>query len=187
MIHTQVYGFFQTCLPDQAKEVKEYFPNGKNSIRIRKTNGQEFIFSLREPKAWKFETIDQFLADLVNYAAKLQEEGYTNYTEHSKKNTEEKKDDTMPNEPYVISPDNYGENDNYTQISLVYYAGDGVLADDEDEVVEDIEATVGEDFAEHFGEYEDDSVFIRNDRLRCDYEILRDNRSFSDVVEGSNY
>ena len=33
MIHTQVYGFFQTCLPDQAKEVKEYFPNGKNSIR----------------------------------------------------------------------------------------------------------------------------------------------------------
>ena len=29
MIHTQVYGFFQTCLPDQAKEVKEYFPNGK--------------------------------------------------------------------------------------------------------------------------------------------------------------
>lgn len=57
MIHTQVYGFFQTCLPDQAKEVKEYFPNGK-------INGQEFIFSLREPKAWKFETIDQFLADM---------------------------------------------------------------------------------------------------------------------------
>lgn len=55
---------FQTCLPDQAKEVKEYFPNGKNSIRIRKNNGQEFIFSLREPKAWKFETIDQFLADM---------------------------------------------------------------------------------------------------------------------------
>lgn len=64
MIHTQVYGFFQTCLPDQAKEVKEHFPNGKNSIRIRKTNGQEFIFSLREPKAWKFETIDQFLVDM---------------------------------------------------------------------------------------------------------------------------
>ena len=34
--------------------------------------------------------------DLVNYAAKLQEEGYTNYTEHSKKNTEEKKDEPNP-------------------------------------------------------------------------------------------
>lgn len=124
--------------------------------------------------------------DLVNYAAKLQEGGYTNYTEHSKKNTEEKKDDPIPDVPYVISPDEYGENDNYTQISLTYYAGDGVLADDEDEVVDDVEETVGVDFANHFGEYEDDSVFIRNDRLRCDYEILKDNRSFSVVTEGSN-
>ena len=64
MIHTQVYGFFQTCLPDQAKEVKEYFPNGKNSIRIRKTNGQEFIFSFNGEKTWRFETIDQFLAGM---------------------------------------------------------------------------------------------------------------------------
>lgn len=125
--------------------------------------------------------------DLVtSYAARLQEEGYTNYTEHSKKNTE-KKDESMPNEPYVIYPEEYGEDDNYMQISLVYYAGDNVLADDEDEVVEDIEDTVGVDFAEHFGEYEDDSVFIRNDRLRCDYEILKDNRSFSDVAEVSDY
>ena len=125
--------------------------------------------------------------DLVNYAAKLQEEGYINYTEHSKKNIEEKREESMLNKPYTISPDDYGENEYYAQISLVYYAGDGVLADDEDEVMEDIEGTVGEDFAEHFGEYEDDSVFIRNDRLRCDYEILKDNRSFSDVIKGLDY
>lgn len=126
--------------------------------------------------------ISNLKPDLVNYKAKLQEEGYTNYTEHSKKNTEEKRD-----EPYVISPDDYGEDDNYTQISLVYYTGDGVLTDDEDEIIEYIRDTVGEDFAEHFGEYEDDSVFIRNDLLKCDYEILRDNRSYADVAEGSNH
>lgn len=125
--------------------------------------------------------------DLVNYAAKLQEEGYINYAEHSKKNIEEKQEESMLNKPYTISPDDYGENDYYDQISLVYYDGDGVLADDEDEVMEDIEGTVGEDFAEHFGEYEDDSVFIRNDHLRCDYEILKDNRSFSDVVKSLDY
>ena len=55
---------FSDMLTRPGKGVKEYFPNGKNSIRIRKTNGQEFIFSLREPKAWKFETIDQFLVDM---------------------------------------------------------------------------------------------------------------------------
>lgn len=122
--------------------------------------------------------------DLVNYISKLQEEGYVNYTEHSQKNTEEKKDNSMLDIPYVISPDEYGENENYAQISLTYYDGDGVLADDKDEVVDDIDETIGTDFANHFGEYEEDSVFIRNDRLKCDYEILRDNRSFSDVVEG---
>lgn len=125
--------------------------------------------------------------DLVDYAAKLQEEGYVNYTEHSKKNTEEKKEEPMLDTPYVISPDEFGASDNYTQISLVYYDGDEVLADEEDEIVEDIAGTVGEDFAEHFGEYEDDSVFVRNDRLRCDYEICKDNRSFADVTGDSAY
>lgn len=125
--------------------------------------------------------------DLVDYAAKLQEEGYVNYTEHSKKNTEEKKEEPMIDTPYVISPDEFGTSDNYTQISLVYYDGDEVLADEEDAVVEDIAGTVGEDFAEHFGEYEDDSVFIRNDRLRCDYEICKDYRSYADVTGDSAY
>lgn len=125
--------------------------------------------------------------DLVKYAAKLQEEGYVNYTEHSKKNIEEIKEESMIGAPYVISPDEFGTFDDYTTISLVYYDGDEVLADEEDEVVEDLADTVGEDFAEHFGEYEDDSVFVRNDRLRCDYEILRDNRSYSDVVDDSTY
>lgn len=125
--------------------------------------------------------------DLVDYAAKLQEEGYVNYTEHSKKNTEEKKEDPMLDTPYVISPDEFGATDNYAQISLVYYDGDEVLADEEDEIVEDIAGTVGEDFAEHFGEYEDDSVFVRNDRLRCDYEISKDNRSYADVTGDSAY
>lgn len=125
--------------------------------------------------------------DLVDYAAKLQEEGYVNYTEHSKKNTEEKKEDPMLDTPYVISPDEFGATDNYAQISLVYYDGDEVLADEEDEIVEDIAGTVGEDFAEHFGEYEDDSVFVRNDRLRRDYEICKDNRSYADVTGDSAY
>lgn len=115
--------------------------------------------------------------DLVDYAAKLQREGYTNYTEHSQKNTIEEKD-----EPYIIAPYEFGSSDNYTQINLTYYAEDDILADDEDEIVEDVDDTVGEDFADHFGDYEDDSVFVRNDRLRCDYEILKDNRSFREVT-----
>lgn len=117
--------------------------------------------------------------DLVNYAAKLQEHGYTNYSAHSEKNTVEE-DESMAYEPYAISPEDSGESD-YTQINLTYYS-DGTLADDEDEILEDIANTVGVDFASHFGEYEDDTVFIRNDRLKCEYEIQRDNRTYEEVT-----
>lgn len=121
--------------------------------------------------------------DLVNYAAKLQEEGYTNYatyTEKETKNTKVEENKPVDESPYIISPEEYGDG-NYTTISLTYYS-DGTLADDEDDVVEDVENTVGSDFAEHFGDYEDDSVFVRNNRLKCDYEILKDNRSYTDVT-----
>ncbi len=35
---------------------------------------------------------------------------------------------------------------------------------------------------EHFGEYEDDSVFVRNEENMCDYEILLDQRNFSELT-----
>lgn len=62
--------------------------------------------------------------------------------------------------------------------SLTYFA-DGILADECGEIVDDVEEIIG-DGLDHFGEYEDDSVFVRNDAKRCDYEILKDLRDFSD-------
>lgn len=84
--------------------------------------------------------------------------------------------------PYVISPDEFGEmeDEDYDKVSVTYYA-DGVLADEYDEVVENVDEIVGEESLTHFGEYEDDSVFVRNDKLKCDYEILLDQRNYSDI------
>lgn len=84
--------------------------------------------------------------------------------------------------PYVIEPDEFGEMDGYDVISLTYYS-DKVLTDELDELVEDVDNVVGYDSLNHFGEYEDDSVFVRNDRLKADYEILLDTRSYyTDVI-----
>lgn len=83
--------------------------------------------------------------------------------------------------PHVIAPDEFGNDDEYETVSLTYYA-DGVLTDEDDIPIEDVDDLVGEDSLTHFGEYEDDSVHVRNDRLKCDYEILYDTRNYSDVV-----
>lgn len=92
--------------------------------------------------------------------------------------------DPMVDKPYIIPPSEYGDIDEYECISLNYYT-DGVVADDFDKVVEDIEGTIGSESLKHFGEYEDDCVFVRNDTRRCDYEICRDTRAFSEVYTGS--
>ena len=125
---------------------------------------------------------------VVEYAAWLRRRGYTNYSDTDSLSedsnvSEEEVDENMINDkPYVISPDEFGEFYDYEKISLTYYA-DQVLADEDDELVEDIEETVGFESLNAFGEYEDDSVFVRNDRLKCDYEILLDQRKYSDVIK----
>ena len=89
-------------------------------------------------------------------------------------------------EPYVINPVEYGEIEGYEPLSWVYYA-DGYLADENDNLVEDFEHSVGADFAQHFGEYEDDSVYIRNDAMKCDYEILRSERLYREILNEKPY
>ena len=92
----------------------------------------------------------------------------SNYT--SNKNEEEKGVTDMPRGPYVIKPEEFGNMD-YDLVSLEYYA-DKVLVDEDDHPIQDVEYMVGEDSLEHFGEYEEDAVYVRNDLIKTDFEIL---------------
>ena len=119
---------------------------------------------------------------VIEYAARLREQGYTNYSDMADEKPEEVKEAPMTvDKPYVIAPEEFGDLDDYEIISLTYYA-DQILADDNDVIVDDVEDVVGFDSLNSFGEYEYDSVFVRNDRLKCDYEILLDQRKYSSVI-----
>lgn len=98
---------------------------------------------------------------------------YSSYFEPKKEESKE-----MPDEkPYFISQEEFEENEDYDKIILTYYS-DGVLTDDMDEPIENIEETVGEDPKDHFGEYEDGVVYVRNDKRMVDYEILLDEMDY---------
>jgi len=98
------------------------------------------------------------------------------YTTDTKKEV----DDKMESRPYVIPPDEFDMMD-YDTSSLTYYA-DGVLTDECNNKIDDIDEIVGLESLKHFGEYEDDSVFVRNDKLKIDYEILLDVRKYEDTL-----
>lgn len=91
----------------------------------------------------------------------------------------EKEDEEDVCRPEVIPPEESWERD-YPILSLTWFEADRILADDCDKIIANIDELVGEDFADHFGEYEDDSVFVRNDKLKVCYEILRDYGSYAE-------
>lgn len=102
-------------------------------------------------------------------------------------NSDEKKEEggneiMSRNEPYVISPAEFGEIESYETMTLIYY-NDGILADSDKNIVEDIESCIGYESLNHFGEYEEDAVYVRNDDAMTDYEVLLDESDYADLED----
>ena len=88
-------------------------------------------------------------------------------------------DEDMNERPYVIAPEEFGDCD-YITVNLTYYLDD-VVTNELDKIIANVDELIGNDFASHFGEYEEDSVYVRNDKLQMDFEILKDYREFSEI------
>lgn len=86
--------------------------------------------------------------------------------------------------PYVISSDEFGQADEYDVMELTYFA-DGVVADDWGEMIENVDEVVGLASLLTFGDNNDDpdTVYVRNDERKCDYEICADTRNYYDVYD----
>ena len=89
---------------------------------------------------------------------------------------EQEGDDDDMVEPYVITPDEFGDT-GYETICLTLYA-DGVIEDDEGDMWsdDDISVLLGRDSLSHMGENVDDPdvLYVRNENEEVDYEIARD-------------
>ena len=97
-------------------------------------------------------------------------------------NCEEGGGDEVPyvNGPYVITPEEFGGERDFDHWCLSYHS-DGVLADTYG-VKFDVEETIGEDALDHFGDYAEDVVHIRNERLQCEYEVVKDPRTYDEAM-----
>ena len=161
---------YETLAQEEIDSVKEVFARREQEMKDE---------TVKRNVAEGIKDSDRTKPDLKEYARRLEKEGYTRYSDFG---SDEEEKPVSEAGPYVIPPEQFGDNEEHEQISLTYYA-DGVLADENDEVIEDVEDAVGINSLNHFGEYEDDSVFVRNDARKCDYEILLDQRTYSEVVE----
>lgn len=85
-------------------------------------------------------------------------------------------------ESYIhpIPSDEFGLEEEYDVITLIHLV-DGVLIDDMDAEVGNIEEKIGADFAKYFEETNGDTIYFKNDKYKAYYEIVQDNRSFDQV------
>lgn len=93
-----------------------------------------------------------------------------------------------PHRPYVIHEDEREEIHTYDGVTYTYFEDDDVLVNEREEIVdkEDREKILGEANLEKFGHGTDDedTVFIRNDKLELVVEVCRSPNSYAEEVHG---
>lgn len=84
--------------------------------------------------------------------------------------------------PYSITVDDFGELEGYETATLYYYA-DEILAFEDSNPIGNIDDVVGLDAIDELmnDKYGADTVFVRNDRLKTDYEIIPSAQYYNDI------
>jgi hypothetical protein len=92
-----------------------------------------------------------------------------------------------PAQPYIIHKNEFHEGfEEHEQSTLTFFTGDDVLCDERDAPIDDVDALVGLENLEQFGHGSGDVnvVYIRNEPLGRDIEIVRSSGKFATEVHG---
>ena len=157
---------YEKIAHEEIESVREYYANRHKEKLTDEAYGED------EEEVDAEET--EAAVEMKEYRKIVSDAGYSENVEEGNKNM-------VDDKPYVISPEDAEDRTDYELEQLDYYEGDETLVDSFGDVVEDLEGTVGVDFASHFGEYEQDTVYVANDATNTVYEICRDYRSYSEV------
>lgn len=169
----------------------DFFKTKYEKIADEEIASVKETFEHREPRPDKNYKVEEALKgndEYINVSPGVAERiikiidsnGYRNYSNTAIEN--DKKGGTADMElkqPYVITPEQYEDNVDYTKVSLTWY-NDEVLEDDWGNVL-DPDDVIGSDALKTFGQYEKDSVFVRDDDEQIDYEVLLDTRSYKET------
>lgn len=83
-------------------------------------------------------------------------------------------------EPIAITESQFSEEcEDYDKITVLYY-NNGIITDDRDEPIDDVDDIIGVKNLAYFGygSSDKDILYVRNDRLKILYEVLRQNTEY---------
>ena len=159
---------YQQEAEEEIAEMREYY----RELKKEATKVDTAEDDTKEESKEDFRPIEE----LAEAEGIIKDKGYVNYTnyndtDYNENNKEEQVDE---DEIYIIDPEEFGgENGEYDTATLTYFK-DGVLADEVDEIVT-YNIIGGEENLQPFKDYPDcTAVYVRDDNIMVDYEILRD-------------
>lgn len=168
---------YERLAQEEIESVKESFSkhhenSSENSMHevCNAQNEESLVDENGVPIEGEDEDPQDYMMRVAEYEAEIRRLGYASFS-----NKEEGGGEPVYYTPYVITPDEYGE-DGYDVSMLTYYS-DGVLEDEYWNVIDNIEDIIGKEFEDRFGEYANDTVFVRNEKLHTDYEVTYDRRT----------
>lgn len=168
---------FDKMMNEEIDDIKAYYEENKTDISIEEpiikdpdvednvdSNEKPSIHSINKQKAYKNEVMK------------------TNYHQFSNKKEESDEEiESYSGEISVIDMDEFNDYNGYIKRTVSYYSENDVLYDEElDEVIDDIDGTLGRENLDNLGNDGDiTEIYIRNDNLGTDFEVCLETGEFN--------
>ena len=159
---------YKTQLEDK---IDNYVKETSNSASEESENDDDEYEEVEEPEE-EDEDEDYYAEPRYRYNSYLNELEYF-------KGKERTDEIGQINVPYIINETDVGDKMDYDLIHLTFYA-DHILTDDANLPIKDIDEIVGPEALKCFLNEFVNIVYVRNERLGCDFEICRDLRRYAD-------
>lgn len=169
---------YENAVQEEIQELRERY-----SVKHDEPTEKDDIEESEEPKSKIITTTkssidegDDVERERINYQkyTKIANEYNPEEDEYVKLNTET---------PYIIKPDEFGTIPLRDTASYYLYEENHILVDEDENVINtetclQIFGMLADDIYDHFGEFDNDQVFFRNNRLELDIEVCRELGSF---------
>lgn len=95
-------------------------------------------------------------------------------------------DEEMMEAPYIITDEEYTEDNGYSKETVWLYKEDKALIGDNDEIIDNDEDCIGKAILNDIESYfkEGNTIYVRNDLMQIDFEVNLQNKSYSRDVLG---
>lgn len=169
-----VMGGLVTYLYMTKKQEEELFEDGEETV------GEE-EYERRRYKASKNED-EGMLAPVPEKVLVMRDQTYKKIVTKYNKGSDVIMSKHVVNKPHVIDIEEFSEGmPEYDKCTIWWYQGDGILADENEEIIENTEPVIGAvNLVASNREGDTNVMYVRNDSLEIDYEVICTMDKYSD-------